>query len=130
MVNEYSFCINFKYSITYFIWVLTKHTQHNPIPHFQIVRASEEGSLFLWGNSPHWVRVSSLPRLHEHTQQYHTRWDSSGREISPTQRPLPDNTALKTDIHAPSGIQTRNPSKRAATDPPLRPRGHWDRPNI
>jgi hypothetical protein len=25
------------------------------------------------------------------------------------------------------GIQTHNPSKRAAADPRLRPRGHWDR---
>jgi hypothetical protein len=26
----------------------------------------------------------------------------------------------------PGGIRTRNPSKRAAADPHLRPRGHWD----
>jgi len=32
-----------------------------------------------------------------------------------------------TDIHAPGGIRTHNPSKRAAADPRLRPRGHWDR---
>jgi hypothetical protein len=32
-----------------------------------------------------------------------------------------------TDIHDPSGIQSRNPSKRAAVDPRLRPLGHWDR---
>jgi len=31
------------------------------------------------------------------------------------------------DIHAPGGIQTRNPSKRAAADTLLRLRGHWDR---
>ena len=30
--------------------------------------------------------------LHDHTQTQHTRQDSSGRVISPTQRPLPDNT--------------------------------------
>jgi hypothetical protein len=28
------------------------------------------------------------------------------------QRPLPDNTQHSPDIHAPSGIRTRNPSKR------------------
>ena len=28
------------------------------------------------------------------------------------------------------GIRTRNPSKRAAADPRLRPRGHWDRPKV
>jgi len=31
-------------------------------------------------------------------------------------------------IHSPRGIRTRNPNKRAATDPHLRPRGHQDRP--
>ena len=43
-----------------------------------------------------------------------TRWDSSGWVISPTQRPLPDNTQLsqETDIHAPCGIRIRNPNKR------------------
>jgi hypothetical protein len=35
-----------------------------------------------------------------------------------------------TNIHAPGGIRTHNPSKRAAADPRLRPRGHWDRPTI
>ena len=39
---------------------------------------------------------------------------------------LPDNTQ-QTDIHATSGIRTRNPSKRKAADPHLRPLGHWDR---
>jgi hypothetical protein len=34
------------------------------------------------------------------------------------------------DIHAPGGIRSRNPSKRAAADPHLRPRGHCDRPGI
>jgi hypothetical protein len=33
----------------------------------------------------------------------------------------------QTDIHALGGIRTRNPIKRAAVDPRLRPRGHWDR---
>jgi len=32
------------------------------------------------------------------------------------------------EIHAHGGIRTRNPSKRSATDPRLRPRGHRDRP--
>jgi hypothetical protein len=33
----------------------------------------------------------------------------------------------QTNIHAPSGIRTRNPSNQAAADLRLRPRGHWDR---
>jgi hypothetical protein len=36
--------------------------------------------------------------------------------------PLQHNT----NIYASSGIQTRNPSKRAAAEPRLRPLGHWD----
>jgi hypothetical protein len=35
-----------------------------------------------------------------------------------------------TNIHAPGGIRTHNPSKRAAVDPRLRPRCHWDRQNL
>jgi hypothetical protein len=58
----------------------------------------------------------------------HTLYDSSGRVISPTQRPLLDNTqhSQQTDIHAGGGIRIHNPSKRATADPRLRPRGHWD----
>ena len=62
------------------------------------------------------------------TTTHHSRWDSSGRVISSSQRPLPDNTqhSQQTDIHAPGGIRTYNPSKRAAVDLRLRPRGHWN----
>jgi hypothetical protein len=58
----------------------------------------------------------------------HTRYDSSGRVLNPSHRPLPDNTqhSQQTDIHAPCGIRTRNPSKPAAADPRLRPRSHWN----
>jgi hypothetical protein len=39
------------------------------------------------------------------------------------------HTTLTRDRHPcpPSGIRTRNPSKRAAVEPRLRQRGHWDR---
>ena len=62
------------------------------------------------------------------TPTYHTRWDC-GRVISPTQRSLPDNTqhSQETDIHASSGIRTRNPSNRATADLRLGRRGDWDR---
>jgi len=59
---------------------------------------------------------------------HHTRWNSSGRVINPTQRPLPDTQhSQEAVIHAPGGIRTHSPSKRAAAHPRLRPRGHWDR---
>jgi len=80
-------------------------------------------SLFLWCNSspklhPPWARASSFARLQDHTQAYHTRYHSSGRVISPTWRPLPDNKqhSQATDIYEPSRIRTRNPtSKRPQT---------------
>jgi hypothetical protein len=58
----------------------------------------------------------------------HSRYDSSGRVISSSQRPLPDNTqhAQQTNIHARGGIRTHDCSRRAAVDPRLRSRGHWD----
>ena len=60
-----------------------------------------------------------------HTTTQHNRQDSSGRVISPSQRPLPDNTqhSQQTDIHTPGGIGTHNISRRAAVDLRLRPWG-------
>ena len=45
-----------------------------------------------------------------HTTTQHSRQDSSGRVISSSQRPLPDNTrhSQQTNIHAPSGIRTHD----------------------
>ena len=49
-----------------------------------------------------------------------------------SRRPLRDNTphSQETNKQVPSGIRTRNPSKRAAADPRFRPRGHWNRPRL
>jgi len=43
---------------------------------------------------------------------HHSRWDSPGRGIGLTRRPLPDNTqhSQETDFHVFGGIRTRNPS--------------------
>ena len=57
------------------------------------------------------------------------RQDSSGRAIDSSQSPLPDTQrSLQRDIHTSGRIRTRYPSKRAAADPHLRPRDHWDPP--
>jgi hypothetical protein len=63
------------------------------------------------------------------TTTHHSRWGSSGRMISPSQRPFPDTTqnSQHTEIHAPGRIRTHNLNRRAAADPCLRTRGHWDR---
>jgi hypothetical protein len=58
-----------------------------------------------------------LSRLQDHTQTHHNRYDSSGRVISPKNRPLPDNTqhSQEKDIHAPRGTRTDDPSERPQT---------------
>ena len=70
--------------------------------------------------------IIEASRSHSDT---HSRQDTCGRMIGPSQGPLPGNTqhSLETDINATGGIRTRSPSKREAEDPCLRPRGHWDR---
>jgi hypothetical protein len=75
-----------------------------------------------------WSWLSPFSRLHDHTQTHRTRYDSSLDEWSARRRDLCLTThkhSQETDIHAPGGIWTHNPSKRTAEDPRLRPRGHW-----
>ena len=69
-----------------------------------------------------------LEILRLHTVIHHSWYDSSGRVINPSQEPLPNKAqhSQKTDIHVPGGIHTHNTSKRAVTDPHLRPLGLWD----
>jgi len=83
----------------------------------------------LWRSGPLVGHGLPLSRLPDHTQTHRTRQDSSGRVIRPTQGPPPDNTqhSQQTFIRVRGGIQTRKPNKRAAADPPLRPRGHRHR---
>ena len=61
------------------------------------------------------------------TQTLHTRYDSSGRGIGPSQTSDNAQHSKRDRIHAPGGIRTYNPSKRTAADPRLRPRDHCDR---
>ena len=83
--------------------------------------------LFLARKPPagHGFLIHEVSRSHITT--HHSRWDSSGRVISSSQRPLPDNTkhSQQTNIHAPDGIRTHNLSRRAAAKLRLRPRYHW-----
>ena len=63
-----------------------------------------------------------------HAITHHSRYDSSGRGIGPSQRPLPENTQQSQESStSPGRIRTRNPSKRSAADTRLGPLGHWDR---
>ena len=76
------------------------------------------------GHGLHILEVSG-----SHTTTHHSRQDSSGRVISSSQRPLPDNTqqSLQTDIHAPGGTRNHDLNRRAAAELRLRPRGKWNR---
>jgi hypothetical protein len=60
----------------------------------------------------------------------HSRYHSSGRVISPSQSPLPDNKqhTQQTNIQDPGEIRPHVRSRQAAVDLRLGPRGHWDRP--
>ena len=60
----------------------------------------------------------------DHTQTHHCRYGSSGWVISPTQRPLPDNTKHSRNRHP----RPRRDSNSQSQQVNLRPRGHWDRP--
>ena len=71
--------------------------------------------LFLLGatatSTPSGPGPSHSRRFLDHTQTHHTRYDSSGRVISPTQRPLHDNTkhSQQTDIQSPPPWWDSNP---------------------
>ena len=60
----------------------------------------------------------------------HSRYDSSGRVVGPSQKPEKTQHSEEADLNAPGGIQTRNPSKSATADPHLRLLGHWPRQNV
>jgi hypothetical protein len=62
------------------------------------------------------------------TLRHNTWQDSAVQVMSLTQRSVPENTqhSQETDIHAPGGIWTCNPSKQAAADPRLGQCSHWD----
>ena len=78
-------------------------------------------------NAGHGLLILEVSR--SHTTTHHIRQDSSRRVISPSQRPLPNNTqhTQQTNIHARGGIRTHDLSRRATADLRLRPGGHWDR---
>jgi len=67
---------------------------------------------FFVAQQPYWDQAASLLRFRDHTQIHHTRKDSSGRVIDPSQRSLPDNMqhSQQTDIHVPVEFEPAIPS--------------------
>ena len=86
----------------------------------------------LWRCDPTRVMASSFLRFLDHTQRRTIvgrtamdDWSARRRDLSTWQY---TQHSQQTNIHAPGGIRTHDPSRRAAADPRLRPRGLWDRP--
>jgi len=50
------------------------------------------------------------------------KWSDRRRDLY-----LTKHNTQQTNIRDPGGIRTHNPSQRVSSDPPLTPRGHWDR---
>ena len=77
-------------------------------------------SVTLRPNMGHGLRILEVSRSHT---THNSRYDSSGRVISSSQRPPPDNTqhSQQRNIRAPGRIRKHNLSSRAAADP-------WDWP--
>jgi hypothetical protein len=116
------FVFNSKHSTknSRFLWTVCSTTwRHIPedfeIPrnkHWENIRLHNAELLFAFGVKPPPPLVGHDLLLHEvhrsHTTTYHTRYNSSGRVISSSQRPLPDKTwySKGTTIHATGGIRT------------------------
>ena len=79
---------------------------------------------------PTWAMAFSFLRFLDHIQRLTTVGKTTLDEWSARRRDLyltTHNTHNRKNIHAPVGIRTHDPSRRAAADLLLRPRGHWNR---
>ena len=105
---------------------------HQLTESFALFKPSSGNFISLWRCDPKRAVVSSFLRSLDHTSTHHSRYDSSGRVIGPSQRPPLNNTqhSQQTYIHVPRWDRTHILSRRAAADPHLKPRGHWDRSDV
>jgi hypothetical protein len=105
------------------LWKIPRyHRESNPRPAGLYIDASTNCSTACV------LSLIILNGIHTHTHT-HTQEEFFWRRIGPLQRLL-YLTTHKTQhrhIHAPGGARNINPSKRAATDPRPKPRGHQDR---
>ena len=76
----------------------------------------------------HCWKFREITHTHTHTRaRARSLGGTSLDEGSACRRDNWQNTTLIRHIHAPGGIRTRNPNKRAPADPRRRPPGCWDR---
>jgi hypothetical protein len=86
-----------------------------------------------WGNTPPPPSPSGpgpphcrgFTVVHRHTALCRTPLDERPAHRRNLYLTTPQHSH-ETDVHAPGGVRIRNPSKRAAADPHLRPRCHCD----
>jgi hypothetical protein len=113
------------FSCVQWCFLITKIPKHCRIPEF--IALFSFVCLFLARQPPVGQGLLIREFSRSHPRMHHSRYDSSGRVISSSQRPLPDTQhSQQKKIHAPGGIRTHNFKRWAATDLILRPRGHWD----
>ena len=100
------------------------YKEQHKILYIAVVKCSNVLFSFFFSFLFFWAKASPFTRFLDHTQ-HHSRQDSSGRVISSSQRPLPDNTQHPQQTSIPSDrIRTHNLSSWVAADRRLRPRGH------
>ena len=68
--------------------------------------------LLFWRNSPPVGQGLLTPEdSRSHTTTHHTRYDSSGRVIGPSQRPIPKKQHSQQISKSPAGFEPANPAK-------------------
>ena len=117
----------FKLHLRYFTPMCTPYSSPSCVKGRHCFNHIISFAVVLRPNAGHGLLILEVSR--SHTMTHHSRQDSSGRVISSSQRPLPDNTqhSQQINVHAPGGIRTHDLSRRAAVDLRLRPHDHWDR---
>jgi hypothetical protein len=97
--------------------------------HDQRTPPSTRKRFLLVQQPPRWPCTLNQEISRSHTTTHQSQQDFSGRVISPSQIPLPDNTqqSQQTDIHTAIWIRTRNPNKLAPADRRQRQPGQWNR---
>jgi hypothetical protein len=113
-------------------WIALKGSTHiSYISTYTFIVKTYIPFFFSWRHNPLvgrglLIHKVCFPRSHT---TCHSRYESSGRVISSSQTPLPDNTQhpQQKNIHFPGGIRTHNLSRRTAADLRLRQLGRWYR---
>ena len=111
------------------VWTaITDNSFHSPKRPDRIHGQSFSLSLSLWRNSPKWAKAASSLRFLDHAQWHITvgrtrldEWSAHRKDFCLTTQ---NNHNRQTYVYTARWIRTRNPRKRSASEPRLRPLGH------